>query len=140
MVNYPQPVRRGGFVPLFLVVVAVIVGLLAMHIFVSRMGNHNEPSMSSIPISAVTPETGTQTPTAAGHAAAMPASFPDPMMSSIICILALLLTGLLLAAARPAILRAPFLFTGIARQLVFVPGTLAGPAPPNLIVLSISRV
>ena len=140
MVNYPQPVRRGGFVPLFLVVVAMIVGLLAMHVFVSGMGNHNEPDMSSIPISAITPETGTQIQTGAVHAAAMPAPFPNPMMSSIICILALLLTGLLLAAAWPAILLAPFPFTGIARRLVFIPGTLAGPAPPNLIVLSISRV
>ena len=140
MVNYPQPVRRGGFVPLFLVVVAMIVGLLAMHIFVSGMGNHNEPATSSMLTSAVMPETGTQIPTGAVHAAAMPASFPDPMMSSMICILALLLTGLLLAAAWPAFLRAPFPFTGIARLLVFVPGTLAGPAPPNLIVLSISRV
>jgi hypothetical protein len=132
------------WVLLFLVVVAMIVGVLAMHVFASDMGNHNDSAMSSMPTvvtASVTSENIAQPPTAVAPAATMleltPA--PDLMMSSMICILALF-AGLLLAVACSALLRALLTFTNIIRQPISRPATLAGPAPPNLIVLSISRV
>lgn len=136
----PQKRTRQHSLTLLVIVVAMIVGLLAMHVFSTEMGNHNGQAMT--PPTPMTPVTIAADTAAdlSGVTVVAPATGPDQMMNSMICILALLLTGMLIALAKPALLRALFRFTGGTRQSFPVPGALPGPAPPNLIVLSIFRI
>lgn len=145
------------------VVSAVVLGLLAMHTLQTGMGNHNAPMNSTGAMSTIgdtahhgedtVPGTevlaGSDTVVGADmvgashkHAASSECSGmcdPEHTMAGMICVLALLLTGLLLAAIRPASTYTTAPLTPVLRQVADAAAARPGPAPPDLNVLSISR-
>ncbi|RFA18097.1 DUF6153 family protein [Subtercola boreus] len=138
---------------LLAVVGAVVVGLLAMHTLQTGMGNHNAPMNTTSAMGGPAhpggetvrgldhgPDTGTAA--AHEHATASECSGmcdPGHTMAGMVCVLALLLTGLLLAAIRPASTSTTTPVTPALLQRADVAAARPRPAPPDLHVLSISR-
>ncbi|RFA06483.1 hypothetical protein B7R54_19120 [Subtercola boreus] len=142
---------------LLAVVSAVVLGLLAMHTLQTGMGNHNVPMNSTGEMSAIgdtahhADETLPGTDTVVGadvmggshrHVTSSECSGmcdPEHTMAGMICVLALLLTGLLLAAIRPASTYTSTPLAPVLLRVVDAAVARPGPAPPDLNVLSISR-
>ena len=125
---------------LFALVGALLVGLLAMHTVSSSLGNHSDPAMSAMDDSAnPKSDMAAMSDVHVGPADCSGMCDPGHSMTVMVCVLALLFTGFLLAAIRPAALLnlAPAGYSFI--RLVRAFAAREGPAPPDLKVLSIFR-
>jgi hypothetical protein len=138
--------RRDGvrsIVLLVTVVAALVVGLLAMHTFMSSMGNHDEP-VATMAMDATAPgdlATGDAV-TGGGHAAALPYCSATcnlgHSMVGMVCVLAIFTTFSLLAATPTNVTAfGPRARLALSRMIAFA----AAPTnpPPDLNALSISR-
>ncbi|RFA15534.1 hypothetical protein B7R22_06830 [Subtercola boreus] len=144
----------GRTVLLLAVVGAVVLGLLAMHTLQTGMGNHSAPMHSASAMSDTVHPGGDMVHTTdlatdadmvgASHEHATSSECsgrcdPEHTMAGMICVLALLLAGLLLAAFRPTSTYTTAPVKPALQQLADVEASRPGPAPPDLHVLSISR-
>jgi hypothetical protein len=125
---------------LLAIVGALVAGLLAMHTIANSMGGHNDASASTMamPGSVHYADAGAvPNPNMLGDCAGT--CDPGHTMATMVCVLALLVTALLLAATRRDA------WSGLLRQAqtslrkISALAALAFAAPPNLDALSISR-
>jgi len=137
----PGALRR--MLLLFALVPAIVVGLLAMHTVASGMTGHADPAMTGMAMGV-----GQPAGAAAAHQHPLPATStltrvpadPGHALASVTCILALLFTTVLLVLGRPRPGSPVWPRGRPALSPIVAFAALAVDRPPDLTVLSVSRV
>jgi hypothetical protein len=134
-----RPAALQRTVVLLGVVIAIVLGLIAMHTIASGMGGHSEPAATVMTVDADHQMSGTQPDSAPCPGDCAPV--PGRDMTAMVCVLALMVGGTLLLVGLLRSAQQRDLGPQIRLLVSAVRSVRCGPYrdPPDLIKLSISR-